>query len=220
MTEAQEQHLKRMQTRIAGIIAAKYRTGAEEHGGNLWDSPILLQEAIAEVADLATYLLTLEEAQGTVRISQNPEVQVLWPPNREPTQCPILKPHHKGDVGYDLVVTEHTILEPLPSQEGFSTNVPCKVQIKIPEGYYAQIVGRSSTAHKRGILVHTATIDNGYTGELFACCWNMGSEQKIVRAGERIAQIIFLPLFTPELKLVDELALTERNERGFGSTGK
>lgn len=128
----------------------------------------------------------------------------------------IHKPKKAGDVGFDLVTSEDTVLEALP---GSAVVVPAGVNIKIPDGYWCQIVGRSSAA-KMGVLVHTATIDNGYTGQLFACCWNMTGKPIKIEKGTRLAQVVFHEINTFELEEAEELPQTERGDSGFGSTGK
>lgn len=60
MTEKHEEHLEEIKTKMIGLIDAKYRAGQEEHGGNLWEHPQLLEEGLNEVVDLAVYLLTLQ----------------------------------------------------------------------------------------------------------------------------------------------------------------
>jgi len=129
----------------------------------------------------------------------------------------ISSPKKRGDVGYDLTVSEDTVIPPLPAMPVI---VPAGVHIKIPEGHWCQIVGRSSAANKLGILVHTATIDEGYTGQLFACVWNLTGEPITVKKGTRLGQVVFYKICTPDMEHVHELPDTERGETGFGSTGK
>lgn len=61
MTDEQEAHLARVKARFSADLDAKYRDGQAEHGGNLWEKPGALEQAYAEVLDLATYLITLME---------------------------------------------------------------------------------------------------------------------------------------------------------------
>ena len=130
----------------------------------------------------------------------------------------MLHPAKPGDVGYDLVSSEDFELPP----HGSANNafiVPAGVSIKIPEGYFCQILGRSSSA-KRGIGVQTAVIDCGYTGPMFACCWNMTSESIMIKKGEKIAQVVFFPISLFPIVEVEELPHTDRGATGFGSTGR
>ena len=232
MTPAQNAHLKRILSAATERITVKYTKGAEEHGGNLWDNEGIIDEAIDEVADLLTYLCTLKEqidgppADKYGGVPRNPGFTPRLVPDAVLVKgmdpegvLDILPPQRPTDVGYDLVVSQETHLPPFGSAGGGATTVPSAVKMKIPTGYYAQIVGRSSAANKRGVLVHTATIDPGYTGQLFACCWNMTNEVKLIKKGERLAQVVFLPTHTPPLEEVIKLPITERGEDGFGSTG-
>lgn len=82
MNDAHEAHLKRIKDAICRDIDAKYRAGQLEHGGNLWQKSGMLEQAIAEVLDLATYLYTLKE-QALLRRDANhgdsDEVPAVWP---------------------------------------------------------------------------------------------------------------------------------------------
>lgn len=228
MNAEQKHHLERMQKQVVALLTDKYTKGTIEHKSNLWDSDVLIDEAIDEVIDLFTYLATLKEQLGR---GYKPFDHVAPPPKESTNKVALVKraddklgvgisyPQKDGDVGYDLIVSENTFIPPFGADDGKATIVPSNAHIKIPDGYYAQIVGRSSAANKKGILVHTATIDNGYTGQLFACCWNMSAEPKTALKGERLAQVIFLPIHTPPMEEVNELPATSRGETGFGSTG-
>ena len=74
---------------------------------------------------------------------------------------------------------------------------------------------------KQALLdVVNGVIDNGYTGELFACCWNRTGKDIKVEKGTRLAQFVLLPMFVPGIKEVDALPQTQRGDTGFGSSGK
>lgn len=153
-------------------------------------------------------LLRVENLQGGQKILVR---------RQGPDHAGIHQPKKAGDVGYDLVVSETTTIPPLPAKPVI---VPAGVNIKIPAGYWCQIVGRSSAANKLGLLVATATIDEGYTGQLFACTWNLGDKPVTVERGERLGQVVFHKINTFDMEEVAELPKTERGETGFGSTGK
>lgn len=123
--------------------------------------------------------------------------------------------HHSGDAGFDLYVSEETWLKP----QCF-TNVRSHIAIEWPHGVWGLLVGRSSTFYKRGLIVNTAIIDNGFRGELFACVYNPGSDL-LVEEGDRLAQIIPMPLLAPSIAMdwSDTLSPSDRGEGGFGSTG-
>lgn len=126
-------------------------------------------------------------------------------------------PALNGDCGYDIVVAEDIII---PSRETtqLPIDVPSKCCVKIPSGYWGMIINRSSAARKYGVAVVHGVIDEGYVGELFSCVYNLDNKERELKAGDRIAQLILLPKFTPPVHEVTELPITERGQRGFGST--
>lgn len=130
--------------------------------------------------------------------------------DRTPSQA---KP---GDVGLDLYVSEARTIGP-----GDFVDVPCGVSVRLPDGYWALITGRSSTLRRRGLLVANGIIDTGYTGPLFAGVQNLGRQDVHVDAGERLAQLILLPNVADRLvvQVTSELGDTPRGATGFGSTG-
>lgn len=125
-------------------------------------------------------------------------------------------PKKEGDCGYDLIISKDTVV---PPRQSYPTDVPCGVSIKIPDGYFGLIINRSSTSRKLGLWVVPGVIDCGYTGELFACVYNMTPEEIKVGKGTRISQCIFLPINTFPLCETNELPSTERGTSGFGSSG-
>lgn len=125
----------------------------------------------------------------------------------------IRPPARDGDVGYNLISTEDVIIK---TDE--VVNVPTGVKVKLPTGYWALILARSSTIFKHHIHVFPGVIDNGYTGELFVPCIAM-VKQRVIPKGSSIAQLIMFPAVTPFLEIVNKLPETERGEQGFGSTG-
>lgn len=123
---------------------------------------------------------------------------------------------YMGDAGWDLVV-ENDVKIPV---DGFA-NVSLGIRIELPLDAWAMVMGRSSTIHKRGLLVVPAVIDSGYRGPMFAAVRNLGSEPAVVEAGQRIAQLIPFPLLAHHMLMerVETLSSSDRGERGFGSTG-
>lgn len=124
-------------------------------------------------------------------------------------------PKKAGDVGFDLYTLEDTLI---PSNVELPIDVPTGVKVKLPKNTWALIINRSSTPRKKGIEVVPGIIDTGYTGELYACCFNRTGEDILVKAGTRLAQFLILPSVVPQIKEVDKLPKTERGETGFGST--
>jgi dUTP pyrophosphatase len=130
---------------------------------------------------------------------------------RMPTQS------YYGDAGFDLYCSEE---KQIP--HGLTQDVDCGIDIELPEGYWARVVGRSSTIRKRGLLVVEGIIDNGYRGPIFVAVHNPGQDSgsyQMVREGDRLAQLIVHKLETPRLVQVDGLSASARGVAGFGSTG-
>lgn len=88
----------------------------------------------------------------------------------------------------------------------------------IPEGFVGMITSKSGLMAKEGITSR-GTIDSGYVGSIQAVLFNHRGKTYIVEQGQKITQLVIMPIITPELELVDSLEDTERGEGGFGSTG-
>lgn len=129
----------------------------------------------------------------------------------------ISAPQKTGDVGFDLAASEEMTIPPIGT--GKPVNVPCGFGMKIPDGYWAEIRPRSSTATKLGITVYQSVMDNGYTGPWYVVCHSITGETIKIEKGTRIAQCIFHKMNVPALAEVDVLPETERGATGFGSSG-
>ncbi len=135
---------------------------------------------------------------------------------------PIIASHvpvyaHPGDAGADLVAAEAVRLEP-----GHRALVGTGVRLALPDGYVAFVVPRSGLAARHGITIVNApgTIDAGYRGEIKVALLNTDiSEAYDVAVGDRIAQVIIMPVPRVRFIPVDELPDSTRGEAGFGSTG-
>jgi len=99
--------------------------------------------------------------------------------------------------------------------------VPTGMAVAIPEGHAGLVVPRSGLASRHGIGVVNAPglIDSGYRGEIAVILVNHGSDPVEVERGDRIAQLVVIPVVTQEFVEVDELPSSTRGEDGFGSTG-
>ena len=86
----------------------------------------------------------------------------------------------------------------------------------------AVLLPRSGLGHKHGLVLGNLTglIDSDYQGQVFISCWNRGSASYEVQPGERIAQMVFVPVEQVELKVVEEFDASERGAGGFGHSGK
>lgn len=142
---------------------------------------------------------------------------------RRPTIVPFVRPDKAvhalfnkrpgHDAGYDLYSLESRILWPyLP------VTVDLNVRMLIPSGYFGRITGRSGL-NKKGIVVVPGTVDSGYTGIIKATVINLTPIPRLLRRGQRIAQLIIIPFLAPEFQEVESLPETERNDLGFGSSG-
>ena len=120
------------------------------------------------------------------------------------------------DAGWDLYVCDDKIIAP-----GHTVDVHTNVRIRMPEGLFARIVGRSSTLRLHGLVINEGIIDTDYTGELFICVHNVGSIPFHAVCGMRLAQIIFQRVESAEWTEVEEFIIADdtRGTAGFGSTG-
>lgn len=124
---------------------------------------------------------------------------------------------HPGDAGADLSSAESLTLAP-----GERATVGTGVSIALPAGFVAFVVPRSGLAAKHGITVVNSpgTVDAGYRGEIKVTLLNTDKLAAFdITAGDRIAQIIVMPLSQARFIPVEKLPASERGESGFGSTG-
>jgi dUTP pyrophosphatase len=139
------------------------------------------------------------------------EVQLLHPRARSPERT------RPGDAGYDLRCVEPFALEP-----GARATVATGVAIAIPEGVAGLVVPRSGLAARHGLSVVNGPglIDPNYRGEIKVVLVNLGRERFTAEAGDRIAQLLLVPYWAPELQVVDALPESVRGADGFGSSGR
>lgn len=119
---------------------------------------------------------------------------------------------HKLDAGLDLRSPVTVRIEP-----GEAAVINTGVHMAIPEGYVGMLKSRSGLNVKYG-LQNEGVIDSGYTGSICVKLYNHGKNPILIESGDKISQIVILPIITPEIELVDELEQTERGNNGFGST--
>ena len=122
------------------------------------------------------------------------------------------------DAGYDLRTPVDFVLPPASDMGDGWKVVDTGVHMEIPAGHVGLIRSKSGLNVNRSIT-SDGTIDAGYTGSIHVKLYNHGNLFKHFKAGDKISQIVILPIITPELELVDELPETERGSNGFGSTG-
>jgi dUTP pyrophosphatase len=124
---------------------------------------------------------------------------------------------HPGDAGADLVSTEDVVLAP-----GERATVGTGLRIALPNGFVGFVVPRSGLAAKHGITIVNSpgTVDAGYRGEIRVTLLNTDArESYAIAAGDRIAQLIVMPVPGVRFIEVERLPGSDRGEGGFGSTG-
>ncbi|HDJ7514791.1 TPA: dUTP diphosphatase [Staphylococcus aureus] len=150
--------------------------------------------------------------------------------------------NHKTDAGYDIFSAETVVLEP---QE--KAVIKTDVAVSIPEGYVGLLTSRSGVSSKTHLVIETGKIDAGYHGNLGInikndferkdlqsfvlrdikneriICSNSDTKEYQsykINKGDKLAQLVIVPILTPELKQVEEFeSVSERGEKGFGSSG-
>ena len=137
------------------------------------------------------------------------------------TNKEVITPKYKtdGSSGVDLsaFLEKKVVIKPNSSEL-----IPTGLQVAIPEELEIQIRPRSGLAVKEsiGVLNSPGTIDSDYRGELKIILFNHGKEDFIINNGDRIAQMVLVPILKMEFEEVDSLPDTIRGQGGFGSTGK
>ncbi len=125
-----------------------------------------------------------------------------------------------GSAGLDL---RACLTVPLTLEPGKTELIPTGLAIHVEEpGLAALILPRSGLGHKHGIVLGNLVglIDSDYQGQLMVSCWNRGTEAYTVTPGERIAQLIIVPVVQVELDVVEDFAASRRGAGGFGHSGR
>ncbi len=121
---------------------------------------------------------------------------------------------HSSDAGLDLFSRTEQII-PARGSAVFDTGV----HVEIPEGYVGFIKSKSGLNVKKNLQAE-GVIDAGYTGPIIVKVYNHGEADVVIRAGDKLTQLVILPVLLPELELTENLTETERGFGGFGSTGR
>lgn len=121
---------------------------------------------------------------------------------------------HSTDAGLDLYAKEKQIV---PAKESAIFNTG--VHIELPPNTVGMIKSKSGLNVKYG-LTSEGVVDVGYTGSIVVKLYNHSGYDYTVNKGDKISQLVIMPILTPELELVESLEETERGNGGFGSTGK
>ena len=126
----------------------------------------------------------------------------------------------EGSAGMDL---RAMLDEPLELAPGDTRLIPTGIAIHIGDPSLAAVIlPRSGLGHKNGIVLGNLVglIDSGYQGQLYVSCWNRSEETFTIEPGERIAQMIFVPVVRAGFEVVDEFVDSDRGAGGFGHTGR
>jgi deoxyuridine 5'-triphosphate nucleotidohydrolase len=156
------------------------------------------------------------QTRGTPAMIQV-ELKILDP--RLGTEIPLPAPATAGSAGMDL---RAALEAPLTLAPGESALIPTGIAIHVGDpDYCAVILPRSGLGHKHGIVLGNLTglIDADYQGPLMISCWNRGQAPYTIAPGERIAQLVFLPVARAQFRVVEEFAASQRGSGGFGHTG-
>ena len=121
---------------------------------------------------------------------------------------------HPGDAGLDIYSCENCIIK---SNERYL--VSTGLSIELPEGYVAFIKDKSGVAYKGGLTHMAGVIEYTYRGEYKILLFNTSKDDYLIKKGDKIAQIVILPVATAEIEEVSELSETKRGAGDFGSTG-
>jgi dUTP pyrophosphatase len=168
--------------------------------------------------------LTLSAAVVHMLSPNVPKELVMLPPHATlDILVALLAPHallpkkaHASDAGFDLALPTDCIVTPYTLQQ-----IDLSIALHIPPGWYGQIFGRSSV-FRRGLSVHPGVIDADYRGAIQLLVYNHLSVEQRLRRGDRLAQLLFLPV--PAVQIVevapDRLGCTLRGAGGVGSTGR
>jgi len=122
---------------------------------------------------------------------------------------------HHGDAGFDLYVPE-----PITLQPGDRKTIPLGIAVEIPDGYVGLMFDKSSLSHKQVLKTFGNVIDSGYRGEIHAGLINQSGQTQTLEAGQKIIQMLIMPVMTVDIEEAEVLSESERGAGNFGSTGK
>jgi len=132
-----------------------------------------------------------------------------------------------SDAGLDVYYSPKTLdWSGLLIDPGESKIIPTGLRFGVPHGFMLEVKNRSSVAAKRSLLVGACVVDPGYDGELFVNLHNVGKEEQFIAAGDKIAQVVMIPVVhfraceseSGDLYNWEQIAITDRGEGALGST--
>ena len=127
-----------------------------------------------------------------------------------------------SDAGLDVYAN---VRDPIVIEPRESAIIPTGLKFGIPHGYMLQVMNRSSIAAKRGLMVCAHVIDSGYDGEVFINLHNVGNGPQLIRYGDKIAQLVMMPVVTFRPYLIkgdlyhESITISDRGDGALGSTG-
>ncbi len=148
------------------------------------------------------------------------EIQLKILDDRLGETIPLPEYATSGSAGLDL---RACLESPLTLAPGETALIPTGIAIHIGDASLAAVLlPRSGLGHKHGIVLGNLVglIDSDYQGEVMVSCWNRGVESFTIQVGERIAQMVFVPVVQAEFQVVKEFSESERGKGGFGHTGR
>jgi dUTP pyrophosphatase len=148
-----------------------------------------------------------------------PRVQLKILDTRIGKEFPLPRYATDGSAGLDLIacLDEHLGVEP-----GETHLVPTGIAIHMRDPQLAAVLlPRSGLGHKHGIVLGNLVglIDSDYQGQVLVSCWNRGSDRFVIEPGDRIAQMVFLPVVRAEFEIVEQFDESNRGAGGFGHSG-
>lgn len=130
---------------------------------------------------------------------------------KKTTRMPVKS--HLPDVGLDIFTPKEFWLRPLET-----ITIGLELAVSIPEGFAGMLVPRSSIT-ERGMIVQTAVIDPDYTGEIHLIITNCSNNVQHIEEGQRVCSLVVYSVLNARIEEVEEMAETERNTKGLGSSG-
>ncbi|MCU9998221.1 dUTP diphosphatase [[Pasteurella] aerogenes] len=146
------------------------------------------------------------------------DLKILDP--RIGTEFPLPTYATSGSAGLDL---RALIERPLTVEAGQTVLIPTGISVYIADPHLAAVIlPRSGLGHKNGIVLGNLVglIDSDYQGPLMVSLWNRSDKPFTVEIGDRIAQLVFVPVVQAQFNIVEEFTQTDRGEGGFGHSGK
>ena len=134
-----------------------------------------------------------------------------------------------SDAGLDVYYSPKTLdWSGIVVNPGESKIIPTGVRFGVPHGYMLEVKNRSSMAAKKSLIVGACVVDPGYDGELFVNLHNIGTKEQFIAAGDKIAQVVMIPVIhfrlsesqSGDLYNWEQIAITDRGTGALGSTGE